>query len=204
MPLLKEALWAAHWWWRLEKRQGHGLGTTLLFLVLLILIGGLAKRKITLPEAPTHLLFWISYLFSLFQAIPRPLLERRPEEWRWLYTLVSPEGGLAGLWLFAISIAASVGLLLTAGTAFFWESAPPLALTLTTGFALAVPLLLSALLTARVNGSYALAAILSFPLLLFPLLWVLFHAAPPLWPLVGVGVAQSILFFTLGPYMWKS
>lgn len=199
-----EALWTARWWWRLEKRQGHGIGTTLLFLALLILLVGLSQRKIPLSEAHTLLLFWISYLFSLFQAIPRPLLERRPEEWRWLHALVSPEGGLAGLWLFAVSIAVGVGLALAAGAAFFWKSAPPLDLTLTTGFTLSVPLLMSAFLTARVNGSYALAAILGFPLLLFPLLWVLFHTRPPLLPLVLVGVAQSILFFALGPYLWKT
>lgn len=204
MPLPIEALWTARWWWRLEKRQGHGIGTTLLFLALLILLVGLPRRKIALSEAHTLLLFWISYLFSLFQAIPRPLLDRRPEEWRWLYMLVSPMGGLTGLWLFAVSIAAGVGLLLAGGAAFFWGNAPPLGLTLITGFTLSVPLLMSAFLTARVNGSYALAAILGFPLLLFPLLWVLFHTRPPLLPLALVGVTQSILFFTLGPYLWKT
>jgi hypothetical protein len=203
MRLLQEGAWFAGWWWRLERRQGHTLATTGLFILLLLLVGGLAARKGLFEASTLRFLFWIGYLFSLLQALPRAMLDRRAEEWRWLYGLVSLPGALIGLWLFAFSLTELLGLLLWAGSWIFWGVSPSFTLVLSGGPSLGLPLFFTAFLTARAGSSYAVATVLAFPLTLFPLLWVLFRDPPLLLPLFLVAGVQSALFFFLGPYVWR-
>jgi len=201
--LLKEAVRSAYWWMRMELRRGQSLATVALFTALLVLVVGLSYRRIGFSEEGLRLLFWIVYAFALFYAIPRPILDRRPEEWRWLYQLFSPEGHMLGLWLYAVALTLTVGLYLVGGTALLWGYAPPMATVAVGGSSLGVPLALTALLAAKAEASYTVAGVLGLPLLLFPLLWVCARNEPSLWMLLGLFLVESILLFIVLPSVWR-
>lgn len=200
---LQEIRWCARWWWRLERRRKQGLAIVGFFLLLWLLLGGLAQRREPFSEPVLRFLFWLMYFFGLFLAIPRLLLERRPEEWRWLYSLVSERGGLGGLWGYVLSLTLGIGAGLWMGSAVFWGYQPPFLQVEVGGAVLAVPLLISSFLTARAEAAYALAAILAFPLCLFPLLWLTLRAQAPLLPLGGLFLLETLLYFLLGSYVWR-
>lgn len=204
MRILREGLWFTGWWWRLEGRKGQSSATAGLFLIALLIVGGIFRQRESPTEAFVRFLFWMSYFFGLFLALPRAFLERRPEEWRWLYSLVSEAGALLGLWLYSLSLGAAMGTGLWLGTQFWWGGSPPLGVILVGGGALALPLLFAAFLTARAEASYALTAVLAFPLCFFPLLWLVSRTHPPVGPLLGMVSVESLLFFLLGPYVWRN
>ncbi|MCX7606189.1 MAG: hypothetical protein N2170_02830 [Bacteroidia bacterium] len=203
MRTLQEGVWFARWWWRLESRRGYSLATAFLFAFLLLIVGGLGYRRQLLDPIQLRFFFWLVYFFSLFQGIPRPLLDRRSEEWRWIYSLVSEKGGLFGLWLYGLSLSSLLAFLLMGGSLLFWGYAPSVRESLFTGFAWAVPLLLTAFITKRVEASYTLTAVLVFPLCLFPLLWVTLRPEAPVLPLLILWGAESLLYFSLGPFVWR-
>ncbi len=204
MDVLREGLWFAGWWWRLEARKGQSSATAGLFLGAVLLVGGIFRQREDPTEAFLRFLFWISYFFGLFLALPRAFLERRPEEWRWLYSLVSEAGALLGLWVYSVSLGIGLGMILWVGAQFWWGSTPPLNAVLLGGVALSLPLLIAAFLTARAETSYALAAVLAFPLSFFPLLWLVAQSQPPSAPLLGIVSVETLLFFLLGPYVWRN
>lgn len=204
MGILREGLWFAGWWWRLEGRKGQSTATAGLFLGALLIVGGIFRQRENPTEAFLRFLFWVSYFYGLFLALPRAFLERRPEEWRWLYSLISERGALLGLWLYGISLSAILGIALWVGARFWWGPIPTLETTLLGGAALALPLLIAAFITARAEASYALAAVLAFPLSFFPLLWLVSRAQPPILPLLGIVSLESLLLFLLGPYVWRN
>jgi hypothetical protein len=173
------------------------------FLGLWLLLGGLAQRRAPFSEPVLQFLFWLMYFFGLFLAIPRLLLERRPDEWRWLYSLVSERGGLGGLWVYVFGLTLDMGASLWVGSAFFWGYRPSFLQVEVGGAVLAVPLLIASFLTARAEAAYALAAILAFPLCLFPLLWLTLRPQPPLLPLGGLFFLETLLYFLLGSYVWR-
>ncbi|MCS6790584.1 MAG: hypothetical protein NZ580_06355 [Bacteroidia bacterium] len=191
-------------WWRLEVRRATGLATLLLFLLLLLLSETIAFLRHPLSPSAGAVLFWLTYLFILFQAIPRTLLELRPEEWNWLFLIYPSFPLLIGMWLYATSLGLAVGLLLKGGAFLLRAYHPSLPLCLMGGQGLSVPLLISAFITARIEGSYALGAVLALPLLLFPLLLLTLNPHPSLLALLLLWAAESILFLVLGPYVQLS
>lgn len=201
--LLRETFLHVGWWLRMEWRRGQSFATVVLFVLILLLVIGLLARRTGLPEEALRLFFWTSYTFTLFQAIPRPILDRRTEEWRWLHQLFSPESRAMGLWLYALLLSQVVGFFLIGGAWILWRYAPELAAGLIGGAALGLPLAFTALLAARAEASYAVAGVLGLPLLLFPLLWVCLRPSPPLLPLIVLSLAESLLFIALLPAVWR-
>ncbi|MCS7162630.1 MAG: hypothetical protein NZ958_04810 [Bacteroidia bacterium] len=201
--MLRLGLYAAYWWWRLELRQAHGLAALGLFILLLGLAVGLAQQAVPWPLPVQRWSFWIAYVFALFQGVPRALLERRSEEWRWLFHLFPPLLALAGLWLYAVVLALVAGLLLAGLTFLFWRFAPSLQAIGLGGIVLVSPLLLSAYLTARAEASYVVGIILAFPLLFFPLLLLGGSPAPAPEVLLALGSVETLLFFLVAPYLWQ-
>ncbi|MCS7297426.1 MAG: hypothetical protein RMK19_08955 [Bacteroidia bacterium] len=199
--VFREGAWGMLWWFRLELRRGQGLLTAGLFMILLLLVVGLVIQRHGLPGQTIRLIFWLSEVFILFQAIPRLALERRPEEWRWLYQLFSAEGELLGLWLYMVGLSVGGSLGLWLGASMLWSYAPALMISVVGSLPLSLALLLSAILAARAEASYALSAVLAFPLLLFPLLWVSARERPPLQPLLFLFLAETLLFFLLFPFV---
>lgn len=201
--LLKEALLSAYWWIRMELRRGQSFATVALFSALLVLVVGISYRRIGLSEEELRLLFWIVYAFALFYAIPRPILDRRPEEWRWLHQLFSIEGRALGLWVYTVGLTLTVGLYLMGGSVLLWGYAPTVLTVIVGGASLGVPLALTALLAAKAEASYTVAGVLGLPLLLFPLLWVSVRSQPSLLTLSGIFLVETILLFILLPSVWR-
>lgn len=160
---------------------------------------GLLRRSVGFTEEGLRVLFWISYTFTLFQTIPRPILDRKKEEWRWLYQLFSLEANLIGVWLYAFLLSQGVGFYLAAGGYVLWGYAPFWGVSVLGGAVLGVPLAIAALIGARAEASYAVVGVLGFPLLLFPLLWVCLRSTPVLWQLGLLFTGESLLFFGLLP-----
>lgn len=200
---LAEILACAGWWIRLEIRKGQGLFAVVLFTTVLLVSAGLVMHRVGLPVEGRQMLYWITYTFALFQAIPRPLLERRLEEWRWLYQLFSPVGLAGGLLLYTLGLTAFIGALLIGGAHAFWQYGPPLLSHLIGGAVLGLPLSLTAFLAARAEASYTIAAVLGFPLLLFPLLWLTLRSNAPLLPLALLLLLEGALFFLFLPSVWR-
>ncbi|MFN3659664.1 MAG: potassium channel family protein [Brevinematales bacterium] len=69
MGLLREGLWFARWWWRLEGRKGQSSATAGLFLIALLIVGGIFRQRESPTEAFVRFLFWMSYFFGLFLAL---------------------------------------------------------------------------------------------------------------------------------------
>ncbi|MCX8112222.1 MAG: hypothetical protein N3E49_03355 [Bacteroidia bacterium] len=200
---LIESWRSMQWWLRLEIRKGHSFITTLLFSTLILLVVGLFSRRMELSDGSLRLLFWLSFAFALFQTIPRPILDRRPEEWRWLHQFFSREGNVGGLWMYALLLSLLVGLYLGGGAYFLWGYKPSFGAIVLGGPTLSLPLTLAAYLTARAEASYAVTGVLGFPLLIFPLLWVCIRSQPALFPLGALLGVESLLFFFLLPSVWS-
>lgn len=187
----------------MEWRRAQSFATVLLFILIILITIGLLVRRMALSAEALRLLFWTAYVFTLFQTIPRPIMDRQPEEWRWLHQLFSPESRAIGLWVYALLLSQVVGVMLIAGTMSLWDYFPGLAIGLLGGLTLGLPLAFTALLAARAEASYAVAGLLGFPLLLFPLLWLCARPTPSLLPLLALFLAESLLFITLLPAVWR-
>lgn len=187
----------------MEWRRGQSIFTVILFTTLLILIVGLLSWRARLSEQPLRLFFWVSYLFTIFQALPRAILDRRPEEWRWLHQLFSPEGNAAGIWLYANMLSVAVGAYLMIGAQLMWGYKVSFLPNLLGGAVLSVPLAFAAFITARAEASYALTSVLAFPLVIFPLIWVSSRSDFALSPMVALLGVESLLFLFILPAVWR-
>ncbi|MEN3040007.1 MAG: hypothetical protein ABDH66_00500 [Bacteroidia bacterium] len=171
--------------------------------MLILLMVGLLNQHAGLSVEALRILFWISYLFSIFQAVPRSILDRRPEEWRWLHQIFSSEGNATGIWLYAISLAVGIGVYFTIGGRLLWGYRISLWSCLLGGVVMSVPIAFSAFIAVRAEASYALASVLAFPLVIFPLVWVGTQGDYAPFPMVVLFVAESLLFLILLPAVWR-
>ncbi|MCS7189071.1 MAG: hypothetical protein RMJ66_00070 [Bacteroidia bacterium] len=203
-PLLRESIWFASWWWRVEIRRGQALSPIIIFLLSLFLLGGMVQIREKVPDIILRLIFWTNYFYSLFLTLPRALLERRPEEWRWIYYSVSESGGLGGLWLYALSWTLSLGLVMKWGVKILWDYYVPLHTTWLGGGIIAFPLLLITFISAKAEVSYAITAVLVFPVVFLALLSLVLSPIPSLFSLIGIWVGESLLLLLLGPYVWRN
>jgi len=190
------------WLWKLEQRRGQTLSGTLLFIALIGLFIGLLRKRDLLPVSALPGIFWISFLFTLFQAIPKSFLDISVESWRWLQIMVSPPGAAWGLTLYLLSWGAGLwGIWYGTGVAL-WGYAPA-GIGILTAISLGLVVGLCAFLAALARLSPAAANILALPLVLTPLLLALFRPHSATENLFYSGVAL-ILSWTLLTSLWES
>ncbi len=190
------------WLWKLERRRGQTLPGTLLFIALISLFIGLLKKRDLLPPSALPAIFWISYLFTLFQAIPKSFLDISAESWRWLQIMVSPTGAAWGLTLYLLSWGAGSWGIWWVVSSALWGYTPALIAILTAG-SLGLIVGLSAFLAALGRLSHAAANVLALPLVLTPLLLALFREDSPMENLLYLAAA-FILSWTLLTSLWES
>ncbi len=190
------------WLWKLEQRRGQTLPGTLLFIALISLFIGLLRKRDLLPPSALPAVFWISYLFSLFQAIPKSFLDISTESWRWLQIMVSPTGAAWGLTLYLLSWGTSLWGIWWIVSSALWGYAPAQIAILTAG-SLGLVAGLSAFLAALARLSHAAANVLAMPLVLTPLLLALFREDSLMENLLYLAVALT-LCWTLLTSLWES
>ncbi len=189
------------WFWRLERRRGQNLPGTLLFIALIGLLIGLLRRRDLVPTTALPAIFWMSYLFTLFQAIPKSFLDISSENWRWLRIMVSPMGAAWGILLYVGSWGIGLWAVWYAVSVLLWGYEPT-GIGLVTAGGLALVVGLSAFLAAIARLSYATANILALPLVLMPLLLILFRSHALLENLFYLGLG-IILVWALLPLLWE-
>ncbi len=190
------------WLWKFEQRRGQTLSGTLLFVALIGLLIGLLRKRDLLPASALPAIFWISYLFTLFQAIPKSFLDIAPECWRWLQIMVSPPGAAWGLILYLLSWGAGLWGIWYGMGIVLWGYIPG-GMGILTASSLGLVVGLCAFLAALARLSPAAANILALPLVLTPLLLALFRPHSVLENLLYSGVAL-ILAWTLLPSLWEN
>lgn len=190
------------WLWKLERRRGQTLSGTLLFIALIGLFIGLLRKRDLLPASALPAIFWISYLFTLFQTIPKSLLDISAESWRWLQIMVSPSGAAWGLTLYLFSWGAGLWAIWYGTGVALWGYGPA-GIGILTAISLGFVVGLCAFLAALARFSPAAANILALPLVLTPLLLALFRPHSLLENLLYSGVAL-ILSWALLPSLWES
>lgn len=197
-----ESYYLFRWFWTLEYRRGQTLPGTLLFIALIGLLVGLLKRRDLMPASALPALFWLSYLFTLFQAIPKSFLDISPESWRWLRLIVSSGGAVGGLLGYILAWAGSLWGIWYGLSAVLWDYVPPAASLLTAG-SLGIVVGIGAFLTAMARLSYATASILAMPLTLLPLLLALFRSEALIENLLYLAIALA-LTWSLLPLLWET
>mgnify|MGYP001063593731 CR=1 FL=1 len=197
-----ESYYFFRWLWALEHRRGQTLPGTLLFISLIGLLIGLLKKRDLVPTAALPALFWLSYLFTLFQAIPKSFLDISPESWRWLRLIVSPGGASGGLLTYILTWAGGLWGIWYGLSAVLWDYVPP-PVSLLTAFSLGLVVGIGAFLTAMARLSYATASILSLPLTLMPLLLALFRSEALMENLLYLATALT-LTWSLLPLLWET
>jgi hypothetical protein len=194
--------WHFYWWlWKLEQRRRQTLPGTLLFIALIGLLVGLLKKRNLLPSTALPVTFWISYLFTLFQAIPKSLLDISPESWRWLQVLVPPLGAAGGLIGYTFSWGVGLwGIWWGIGVVLWGYRPEPLSVITAGSLGLVVGL--TAFLAALARLSYATAHVLALPLVLMPLLLILFREDALIENLLYLGAALTLSGVLL-PFLWE-
>lgn len=202
MTTFVKGLWLVGWLWHLERRRGHSWPTALLFVALLALVIGLLQIKGRLPQAALPAIFWIAYLFTLFQALPRSFLEIRSESWLWLGGLVTAQAAGWGLLGYILSWGFALYGVLGLISWGFWGYTPP-PQTLLNALTLSIPVGLAGFMAARAQASYALGIVLALPLTVLPLLLLFLKPSVPFLPTLLLLFAQAFLIATLIPYLWN-
>ncbi len=197
-----ESYYLFRWLWTLEHRRGQTLPGTLLFIALIGLLIGLLKRRDLIPAAAIAALFWLSYLFTLFQAIPKSFLDISPESWRWLRLIVSSTGATGGLLGYILAWAGGLWGIWYGLSAVLWDYVPPPA-SLLTAVSLGIVVGIGAFLTAMARLSYATASILAMPLTFLPLLLALLRSEALIENLLYLATALT-LTWSLLPLLWKT
>jgi len=201
MTTFAEGWWLWRWFWRVERRRGQALPGAFLFMALVSLLVGLLRVRETLPASAMPVLFWVAYLFTIFQVLPKGFLDIAPESWRWLQMFVSSQGAAWGLLLYMVSWASGLyagWFILSWG---LWAYPPP-RWSFLTALSVGLPVGLAAFLSAKARASYATAVILALPLVLAPLLLAFLRSGLTLQTALLLG-AEVLLASTLLSLLWE-
>lgn len=190
------------WLWRLERRRGHSWPTAWLFITILALVVGLLQIKGRLPQPALPAIFWMSYLFALFQALPRSFLEVRSESWLWLSGMVTPNAAGWGLLWYTLSWGMALYGLLVGVSWGFWGYCPSASAALY-ALTLSLPVGFTGFMAARAQASYALGIVLALPLTILPLLLLFLRPHTPALQAVLLLAAQALLIVVFVPYLWN-
>lgn len=204
---------------KLEFRQKFMLNSLILYALATVFICYLAFHQ-TIPKEAWNALFWIILLFSAIQMASKTFVQEGSYRQIYYYTVAKPESIIISKMIYNSVLMLFISLI----TFFFYflflgDFIIHHGLFFTTmlvgSLGLSAALTLVSAISSRSGNSFALMAILSFPVVLPLLLIIIQLSLASLNPeavngvtknIVALGLLDAIIFamaYFLFPYLWK-